>query len=422
MATTMTTQKTVDLWEEQLVRFNHAADLLKLDSGTRAVLSHCKRELTVSFPVKRENGEVTVYTGFRVHHNVGRGPAKGGIRYSPRVSLEQIKALAMLMTWKCAVVGIPFGGSKGGVICDPKTLTPRELENLTRRYATEIEIMIGPDRDIPAPDLATTPQEMAWIMDTYSMHHGKAIPGVVTGKPISIGGSRLRQEASALGVKLVVEQAARHKNLSLKELRVAIQGFGSVGAPVAAMLKALDCKIVAVSDSKGGVLNKNGLEPYSLVSYKAEHGTVAGFPGTIEVDNGELLQVPCDVLIPASVETQITAQNADRIKAKIIVEASNAPTTVEADAILNRNGIMVIPDFLANSAGVIVSYFEWVQDLQSFFWSEDEVTRNLRMILTRALDDVFARADENRVDIRTAAMMIAVDRVAQAVNLRGIYP
>lgn len=422
MMTTNPTSNTIDLWQEQLARFNHAADLLHLDNGTRAVLSHCKRELTVSFPVKRESGDVTVFTGFRVHHNVARGPAKGGIRYSPRVSLEQIRALAMLMTWKCAVVGIPFGGSKGGVICDPKTLTLRELEHLTRRYATEIEIMIGPDRDIPAPDLATTPQVMAWIMDTYSMHHGKAIPGVVTGKPISIGGSRLRQEASALGVKLVVEQAARHRNLNLAGLRVAIQGFGSVGAPVAAMLNALDCKIVAVSDSKGGVLNKNGLDPQQLIRFKKENGTVVGMPGTIEVENGELLEVPCDVLIPASVESQITAKNAGRIKAKIIVEASNAPTTVDADAILDENGVMVIPDFLANSAGVIISYFEWVQDLQSFFWSEDEVTRNLRMILTKALDEVFAKATEKTVDIRSAAMMIAVDRVVQAVNLRGIYP
>lgn len=422
MTTTNSTPNTIDLWQEQLARFNRAADLLHLDTATRDVLSHCKRELTVSFPVKRENGDVTVFTGFRVHHNIARGPAKGGIRYSPRVSLEQIKALAMLMTWKCAVVGIPFGGSKGGVICDPKTMTLRELEHLTRRYTTEIEIMIGPDRDIPAPDLATTPQVMAWIMDTYSMHHGKAIPGVVTGKPISIGGSRLRQEASALGVKLVVEQAARKKNLSLAGLRVAIQGFGNVGAPVAAMLNALDCKIIAVSDSKGGVLNKNGLDTQQLLQFKKENGTVTGFPGTIEVENGELLEVPCDVLIPASVESQITTENASRIKAKIIVEASNAPTTVDADAILNENGIMVIPDFLANSAGVIISYFEWVQDLQSFFWSEDEVIRNLRMILTKSLDEVFAKSTEKGVDIRSAAMMIAVDRVVQAVNLRGIYP
>jgi glutamate dehydrogenase (NAD(P)+) len=353
---------------------------------------------------------------------VARGPGKGGIRYAANITLNQIKALAMLMSWKCAVVGIPFGGAKGGVVCDPKTMSVRELEHLTRRYATEIEIMIGPDRDIPAPDLATTAQEMAWIMDTFSMHQGKAVPGVVTGKPIPIGGSRLRQEASALGIKLVVEHAARKRNLSLPGLRIAIQGFGSVGASCAAMLHALDCKIIAISDSKGGVLNKNGIDPRELLEYKKEHGTVTGFPGTIELDNGELLELPCDVLIPAAVESQITPENADKVKAKIIVEAANAPTTSEADPILKENGVMLIPDFLANSAGVIISYFEWVQDLQSFFWTEDEVTRNLRMIMTRALDEVFIRSEERQVDIRTAAMMNAVDRVAQAVLLRGIYP
>ncbi|MBI4786196.1 MAG: Glu/Leu/Phe/Val dehydrogenase [Chloroflexi bacterium] len=413
---------TIDLWQEGLVRFNRAADHLHLDDGTRQVLSHCKRELIVSFPVKRQTGDVTVFTGYRVHHNVARGPAKGGIRYSLNVSLEQIKALAMLMTWKCAVVGIPFGGAKGGVICDPKAMTIRELEHLTRRYATEIEIMIGPDRDIPAPDLATTAQEMAWIMDTYSMHQGKVVPGVVTGKPVSVGGSRLRAEASALGIKLVVEQAARQNNLALEGLRVAIQGFGSVGMACAKMLHALDCKIVAVSDSKGGALNKNGLDPQHLIEFKRNRGTIKGLPGAIEIENDELLELPCDILIPAAVETQITARNAPKIKAKVIIEGANAPTTCAADKILRDNSIMVIPDFLANSAGVIVSYFEWVPDLQSFFWSEDEVTWNLRMILGRALDEVFAKAESMRVDIRTAAMVVAVDHVAQALDLRGIYP
>ena len=417
-----TNDNNIDLWQEGLVRFNRAADFLRLDAGVREVLSHCKRELTVSFPVKRQNGDVTVFTGYRVHHNIARGPAKGGIRYDLCISLEEIKALAMLMTWKCAVVGIPFGGAKGGVICDPKTLTVRELEHLTRRYTTEIEIMIGPDRDIPAPDLGTTAQEMAWIMDTYSMHHGKVIPGVVTGKPISVGGSRLRQEASALGIKLVVEQATRQKGLTLDGLRVAIQGFGNVGRSCAKMLHALDCKIVAVSDSKGGVLNQNGLDLSQLIEFKENNGTVVGFSGAIQIENDELIEVPCDVLIPAAVETQITDRNAAKIKAKLVVEAANAPTTCDADSILRENGVMVIPDFLANSAGVIISYFEWVQDLQSFFWTEDEVTRNLRMILGRALDEAFAKAQDMNVDIRTAAMVIAVDKVAQALNLRGIYP
>lgn len=412
----------INLWNDALVRFNRTADQLRLGPGLRDVLSHCKRELSVNFPIKLDNGDVRVFTGYRVHHNVARGPAKGGIRFTESVTLDQMRALAMLMTWKCAVVGIPFGGSKGGVICDPKAMNARELERLTRRYATEIEIMIGPDRDIPAPDLNTTAQEMAWIMDTYSMHHGRVIPGVVTGKPISVGGSRLRQEATALGVKLVVEQVARKTNKNIQGMRVAVQGFGTVGSTCAEMLHALDCKIVAVSDSRGGAYNKNGLDPRELRKFKHENGTLKGFPGSDSLENGELLEADCDLLLPASVESQISAKNAHRIKAKVVVEAANAPTVSDADSILHDRGIMVIPDFLANSAGVIVSYFEWVQDLQSFFWSEDEVIRNLKMILTRALDDVFAKADESKFDVRTSAMLVAVDRVAQAVKIRGIYP
>ncbi len=418
----MATQVNYDLWQEALVRFNRVADLLHLDNALREVLGECKRELTVHFPVKLENGQVKMFTGYRFHHNVARGPAKGGIRYHPDITYEQIKALAMLMTWKCAVVGIPFGGAKGGIICNPREMSPRELEHLTRRYATEIEIMMGPDRDIPAPDLGTTAQEMAWIMDTYSMHQGHAIPGVVTGKPIAIGGSRLRQEASALGVKLVVEEVTRQKKMNVPGLDVVIQGMGNVGLGCASMLHALDCKIIAMSDSKGGVHNKQGLDPRKLSEYEQKHGAVVGFPDGEPITNAELLELPCDVLIPAAVETQITAQNAPRIKASVIVEAANAPTTSDADPILRNKGITVIPDFLANSAGVIISYFEWVQDLQSFFWSEDEVTHNLSVILGRALDDAFSQATLKNVDIRTAAMMIAVDRVAQATDLRGIYP
>jgi glutamate dehydrogenase (NAD(P)+) len=378
--------------------------------------------LTVHFPVKMESGEVKMFTGYRFHHNVARGPAKGGIRYHPDITYDQIKALAMLMTWKCAVVGIPFGGAKGGVVCDPRTMSPRELEHLTRRYATEIEIMMGPDRDIPAPDLGTTSQEMAWIMDTYSMQHGHAIPGVVTGKPIAIGGSRLRQEASALGIKMVVEEATRQMKQPLRGLNVAIQGMGNVALTCASMLHALECNIIAMSDSNGGVYNRKGLDIKKLVEYKQKKGSLAGFSGGEPISNAQLLELPCDVLMPAAIETQITADNASRIKAPLIVEGANAPTTAAADSILRKNGIMVIPDFLANSAGVIISYFEWVQDLQSFFWSEDEVTHNLSVILGRALDDAFAMAKERQVDIRTAAMMIAVDRVAKATALRGIYP
>ncbi len=411
-----------NLWHDAIERFDRVADLLGLDQTMRAVLKDCKRELTVHFPVKMENGQVRMFTGYRFHHNVARGPAKGGIRYHPDITYDQIKALAMLMTWKCSVVGIPFGGAKGGIVCDPATMSPRELEHVTRRYATEIEIMMGPDRDIPAPDLGTTAQEMAWIMDTYSMHQGHAVPGVVTGKPIAIGGSRLRQEASALGIKLVVEAATRQRKQPLRGLDVVIQGMGNVGMTCAYMLRALECNIIAMSDSQGGVYNKKGLDPHKLAEFKRKHGSIAGYPEGEQVTNAQLLELPCDMLMPAAIESQITAENAARIKASLIVEAANAPTTADADPILRRSGIMVIPDFLANSAGVIISYFEWVQDLQSFFWSEDEVIHNLSLILGRALDDAFAQAKERDVDIRTAALAMAVDRVAKATELRGIYP
>jgi glutamate dehydrogenase (NAD(P)+) len=402
-----------DLWEFAVARFELVADLLQLTSGLRDVLGHCKRELTVHFPVRLGNGDVRVFTGYRVHHNVARGPAKGGIRYHPDVTLNQIKALAMSMTWKCAVVGIPFGGGKGGVVCNPRKMTPRELEGMTRRYTTEIEIMIGPDRDIPAPDLSTTAQEMAWIMDTYSMHHGHAIPGIVTGKPISIGGSRLRAEAAAIGSRMVIEEAARHYNVNLQGARAVVQGFGNVGMHCAAMLQSLGCHVIAVSDSKGGVFNPKGIDPQKLAQFKAESGSVVGFQEADTITNEELLEIPCEILLPAALENQITEKNAPRVRASMIVEAANAPTTPAADRILHEKRIVVIPDILANAAGVIVSYFEWVQDLQSFFWSEEEVTANLRTILTRAFGECLAHSEENGRDLRTNAMMIKV---------RGIYP
>ncbi len=417
-----TANENLDLWEMALARFDRISELLHLDEGTCDVLRHCKRELTVSFPVKRADGQVHVFTGYRVHHNVTRGPAKGGIRYHPDVTLNQIKALAMSMTWKCAVVGIPFGGAKGGVVCDPKVMTIRELESMTRRYTSEIEIMIGPDRDIPAPDLATTEQEMAWIMDTYSMHHGRAIPGVVTGKPISIGGSRLRREAAAMGSRMVMEEAAQRLGIKLAGARVIIQGYGKVGLQSAIGVQALGCTIVGVGDSKGSVFNPDGLDPRQLALFKEETGSVKGFPGGEEVSSAALLELPCDILIPAAIENQINAANASEIKARLIVEAANAPTTLEADRILHERGVLVVPDILANAAGVIISYFEWVQDLQSFFWSEDEVTSNLRLILTHAFDEVLALSHKNKSDLRTGAMLIAVDRVAQAHKMRGVYP
>ncbi len=413
---------TIDLWQAAQERFGRVADLVHLEDGLRQLMNECKRELTAHFPVKLANGGIHVATGYRVHHNVARGPAKGGIRYHPSVTLNQIKALAMSMTWKCAVVGIPFGGGKGGIACNPKELAPRELESMTRRYATEIENMIGPDRDVPAPDLGTTSQEMAWIMDTYSMHKGYAVAGVVTGKPISIGGSKLRGEAPAIGARMVLQEAARRLGMPLEGARVVMQGFGNVGRPSAIMLHDLGCLIVAVSDSKGGVYNPKGIEPRELVKHKEENGSVAGFPGADAITNEQLFELPCEILVPAALENQINRANAGRIQAKVIVEAANAPTTPEGDRILHENGVIVVPDILANAGGVIVSYFEWVQDLQSFFWNEEEVRTNLRTILTRAFGDVLTQAEKQKLDLRTSAMMLAVDRVAQATRLRGFYP
>lgn len=410
------------LWEMTLAEFHQAADKMHLDDGLREILGNTKRELTVHFPVKMANGDVEVFTGYRVHHSIARGPAKGGIRYHPEVTLDQVKALAMLMTWKCAVVGIPFGGGEGGVVCDPKRMTPRELQNLTRRYATEIETMLGPDRDIPAPDINTTPQEMAWIMDTYSMHKGHTVTGVVTGKPEPIGGSRLHPAATALGVTMVLEEAAHHLGMSLEGARVVVQGFGNVGLTCATALHDLGCKIIAVSDSKGGAHNARGIDPREIAKHKRTTGSVVGFSGADRSTNAELLELPCDVLLPAALEKQITVGNAPKIKPKVIVEGANAPVTPDADRILRENGVMVVPDILANSGGVIVSYFEWVQDLQSFFWGDEEITNRLRALLTRALAEVFTLAQKETTDLRTAALMLATGRVAEVTTLRGIYP
>lgn len=410
------------LWEMALAEFNTVADKMDLDDGLRQVLSSTKRELTVHFPVKMSHGEVQMFTGYRVHHNVARGPAKGGIRYQPEVTLDQMRALAMLMTWKCSVVGIPFGGAKGGVVCDPKKMTALELQKMTRRYTTEIETMLGPDRDIPAPDLNTTPQEMAWIMDTYSMHKGNTITGVVTGKPESIGGSRLRTEATALGTKIVIEEVARRLGVDLQGARIAIQGFGKVGSTCATMLHDLGCKIVTVSDSTGGVYNQYGINPWESMKHKRATGSVVGLPGAERITNADLLELPCDLLLLAALENQITAQNAPRVQSKLIIEAANAPTTTDARQILREQGATIIPDFVVNSGGVIVSYFEWVQDLQSFFWNDEEVVNRLRAILTRTLGEVFTRSQKENTDLRTAALMLAISRVAEATTIRGIYP
>ncbi len=419
-ATVLARGEAVSPWEIALAQFNRAADHMGLEDGLRAILSQPKRELIVHFPVKMDDGSVRVFTGYRVHHNTARGPCKGGIRYSPQVTLDEVRALAMWMTWKCAVVKLPFGGAKGGVVCDPKALSAGELERLTRRYTTEISILIGPDRDIPAPDLNTNAQVMAWIMDTYSMHQGHSVPAVVTGKPVEIGGSEGRREATGRGVMLVVREAAKLLGMSLIGARVAIQGYGNVGSAAARLLAGQGCRIVAVSDVKGGAYDPNGLDLTELDGYVRSNGTVFGF--ATPITNAELLELDCDVLIPAAVENQITVANAHRIKARIVAEGANGPTTPEADRILNERGIFVIPDILANAGGVTVSYFEWVQDLQSFFWDEEDINAKLEKVMVRAFREVVNLARSERVDLRLAAHILAISRVAQAIRIRSIYP
>ncbi len=421
----MTTERAapaINPWHVAQQQFDIAADRLNLDPGLRQVLREPRRELHVHFPVKMDDGSVRVFAGYRVQHNLGRGPAKGGIRYHQDVNIDEVKALAMWMTWKCAVVGIPFGGGKGGVVVDPKKLSRRELENLTRRFATEIEVLIGPERDIPAPDVNTNAQTMAWIMDTYSMHQGFTVPGVVTGKPISLGGSEGRNEATARGTVFCIIEAARHLKVDIKASSVAVQGFGNAGSIAAQLMVAEGATVVAVSDSSGGIHQPEGLDIARVVAWKAEHGTVVGFPGARDVSNAELLEIECDILIPAALENQITAANAERIKAKIVAEAANGPTTPEADEILYRRGVFMIPDILCNAGGVTVSYFEWVQDLNRDHWSEEMVNGKLHEIMTRAFAETAEIAEREEVHMRLAAYLLAVQRVAEATSLRGLYP
>ncbi len=384
-------------YEMAVEQFEAAAEKLNLSEDMREILRQPKRELTVHFPVRLDNGRITTFTGYRVQHNVTRGPAKGGIRYGPDVTLDEVKALAMWMTWKCAVVGIPYGGAKGGVICDPKNMSPGELERLTRRYATEISIIIGPHGDIPAPDVNTNSQVMAWIMDTYSMHEGYSIPAVVIGKPLSIG-------------------------MPLQGARVSIQGYGNAGSIAARLFHNEGCKVVAVSDTRGGIYNESGLDPSAILRHKQEKGSVTDFPRAQKIGVQDVLEVPCDILIPAATEGVITAQNAGRVQARIVSEAANGPTTPEADKILFAREITVVPDILANVGGVTVSYFEWVQDLQSFFWGVEEITQKLEVIMNRAFAAVAEKADQYSCEMRLAANMLAISRVAEATQVRGIYP
>jgi glutamate dehydrogenase (NAD(P)+) len=404
------------------IQFDIAAEYLKLDQGLRQILRAPKRVLEVSVPTKMDNGQIKVFTGFRVQHNVARGPAKGGIRYHPGVTLDEVKALAMWMTWKTATVNIPYGGGKGGVICDPKRMSKSELERMTRRFASEIFPIIGPEQDIPAPDVYTDSQTMAWIMDTYSMTKGYSSLGVVTGKPISIGGSEGRNEATARGCLIAVEEACKLKKIPLRGASVAIQEFGNAGSIAAKLFAEKKARVIAISDSRGGVFNSRGIDPLKAMRYKERSGTVVGMPGTSRISNDDLLAMKCDILIPAALENVITLNNADQIKAKIIAEAANGPTTPHADEVLARKGIMVIPDILANSGGVTVSYFEWVQDLQSFFWSEAEVNSKLEIVIRRAFHEVHESARKHRTHLRTGAYALAVGRVADATLVRGLFP
>ncbi|CAN5521434.1 Glu/Leu/Phe/Val dehydrogenase [soil metagenome] len=421
----MTTQPVapaMDAWRVAQRQFDIAADRLELDPGLRAVLREPRRELKVSIPVKMADGGVQVFHGYRVQHNLGRGPAKGGIRYHQDVTLSEVRALAMWMTWKCAVVGIPFGGGKGGVAVDPKLLSKRELEGLTRRYTTEISVLIGPEKDIPAPDLNTNAQVMAWIMDTYSMHVGYTVPGVVTGKPISLGGSEGRIEATGRGGVVCIAESARRIGMDFIGASVVVQCFGNAGATAAVLLEEMGASVIAVSDSVGGIHRGEGLDLEAVRAWKAEHGTVVGFPGARPISNGDLLELPCDILAPAALESQITADNAARIRPRILAEVANGPTTPEADLLLRQNGVLVVPDILCNAGGVTVSYFEWVQDLNRDHWSEDVVNAKLTEIMVRAFDEVVEMSDNEDADMRLAAYLLAVDRVASATALRGLYP
>lgn len=403
-------------------QFDIVADRLNLPESVRGVLREPTRELVLHFPVQMDDGSTRVFTGYRVQHNLSRGPAKGGIRYHPRVSHDEIKAMAMWMSWKCAIVNLPFGGAMGGVICDPKSLSQYDLERLTRRYTTELFPLLGPDTDIPAPDVNTNPQVMAWIMDTYSMHVGYSAPAVVTGKPLSIGGTEGRLEATGRGVVYCIEDAAKTLSLELKGLRVAVMGFGEVGEASSRFLADLGCRVVAISDSRGGIFKFDGLDLGLALRQKQETGSVVGTPHTEPISNEDLLRLECDILVPAALESVITSQNASAIKARIIAEGANGPTTPEADEILDARGVFVIPDVLCNAGGVTVSYFEWVQDREQYFWTLAEINARLRGIMSRGFDDAYRMAQDHSVSMRLGANMVGIGRVAQATLIRGIYP
>ena len=416
------TEKEITALEMAQQQLDNVADRINLDEGVRRRLRRPQRALTVSIPTEMDDGTLQIFTGFRVQHNLQRGPTKGGIRYHPEVSLDEVTALAMWMTWKCALVNIPYGGAKGGVVCNPKEMSLREVERMTRRFTVELMILLGPDKDIPAPDVNTNAQIMAWMLDTYSMNVGHSVPSVVTGKPLVVGGSRGREEATSRGCVCTVMEALKHLEMSVEGVRVAVQGFGNVGRTAARLLQEAGATVVAVSDSRGGIYRDRGLDIRGVQEHKRESGQVGGFPGADSVSNEELLELDCDVLIPAALGNQITEANADRIKARIVAEGANGPTTPGADRIIGERDIFLLPDILANAGGVTVSYFEWVQGLMQFFWSEEEVNEQLYRIMGQAFQDVLQVALAEKVYMRTAAQILAVKRVAQADKVRGKYP
>ena len=414
-------EQEINPWEAQAARFDFAARKLNLEEGLWKLLRTPGKEVIVHFPVTMDNGHMEMFTGFRVQHSIARGPGKGGIRYSPDVTLDEVRALASWMTWKCAVVNIPFGGAKGGVICDPKNMSRAELERLTRRYTSEIIDIIGPEKDVPAPDMNTNEQTMAWIMDTFSMHQGHTVTSVVTGKPLNLGGSRGRTEATGRGVQVICDESTRYLNIPVDGCRVVIQGFGNVGANAARLLMERGYRIVGIAEFNGGLSNPRGIDIHQLLDYKRRNNTILGFNGAEATPSEELLVSECEILIPAARENVITSRNAAQIKAKVVVEGANGPTTAVADEILAEKRIFVMPDILANAGGVTASYFEWVQDRQGYFWKEAVVNEQLETILRDSFDDVVRYSEAHNVNNRIAAYMLAIDRVAQTIRQRGIY-
>ncbi len=419
--TTVNLEEEKNPWKAQAARFDMAANKLNLDEGMRNVLRSPSREIIVHIPVQMDDGRLEVFTGYRVQHSIARGPAKGGLRYAPDVNLDEVRALASWMTWKCAVVNIPFGGAKGGIICDPHKMSQGELERMTRRYTAEIFEFIGPEKDVPAPDVNTNEQTMAWIMDTYSMHARQTVTAVVTGKPVNIGGSRGRREATGRGVLIVCEQALKKLRLNRETTRVIVQGFGNVGSNAARLMAAAGYKVVGIVEVDGGLYKKDGIDVEALWEFRQRKGAIHGFAGAEARDADELLLAECDILIPAATENVITSQNADRLKCKILAEGANGPTTAVADDILTEKKVFVIPDILANAGGVATSYFEWVQDRQGYFWKESVVNERLEDIMVTAFDDVVRYAETHGVNNRIAAYMLAIDRVAYTIRQRGIY-